>query len=97
VAKKNLPFERIKKEIAAGRPVMVWVIGSVQYGTPVEYTAKSTGNTTIVAAFEHTVLVVGYDENYVTILDGVSRYPVLKNQFLKSWGVLGNMAVVVNN
>lgn len=92
---KGLNFEMIKKEIAAGHPVMVWVIGSVQFGTPVEYTAASTGNTTTVAAYEHTVLVTGYSDYQVTIQDGWDKYYRTIRQFQASWSVLGNMAVTV--
>ena len=94
-AHRYASLDTLKAEIASGRPVMIWVVGSVQYGTPVEYTAESTGNTTIVAAYEHTVLVVGYDENYITIQDGWNVYKRSISQFERSWGTLANMAVTV--
>jgi uncharacterized protein YvpB len=93
---KWMSFERLQEEIASGRPAMVWVIGGVVNGTPVSYTAASTGNTTTVAAYEHTVLLVGYDPDYVYIQDGYKSYSRTHGQFLNSWGVLGNMAVTIN-
>jgi uncharacterized protein YvpB len=94
-AHRYFSFDQLREEIASGRPVMVWVIGSVQYGTPVEYTAGSTGNTTIVAAYEHTVLVTGYGPSTVTIQDGWNTYQININQFLRSWETLGSQAITV--
>jgi uncharacterized protein YvpB len=91
---KNLDFDALKLEIAAGKPVMVWVINNVLPGTPKEYT-PSNGNTTIVAHFEHTVLVIGYTPKFVIIQDGSSRYQRTTEAFLASWGVLGNLAITV--
>ncbi len=56
---KYMSYDQIQSEVASGRPVMVWVINNTLSGWPVQYTA-SDGNTTTVAAFEHTVIVVGY-------------------------------------
>jgi uncharacterized protein YvpB len=93
-AKKGLTWKSIRKEISAGRPVMVWVINNTLPGYAVEYTS-SDGETSQVASFEHTVIIIGYDPNYVTIQDGGSVYQRTISQFLDSWGVLGNMAVLV--
>lgn len=93
-AKKGLTWKRIRKEISSGRPVMVWVINNTLPGYAVEYTS-SDGETNLVANFEHTVIIIGYDQNYVTIQDGGSVYQRTISQFLDSWGVLGNMAILV--
>jgi predicted double-glycine peptidase len=55
----------------------------------------SNGRSTIVAQYEHTVIVIGYSADYVTLLDGNLVYIRSVDQFLQSWGVLGNMAVMV--
>lgn len=90
---KKLGWDDLQEEIAAGRPVIVWVIGSVApYSRPVEYTS-SDGQTTIVAAYEHTVLLIGYDEKSATFADNGMVYTRPLEQFLSSWGVLQNMAV----
>ena len=86
----------LKAQIAAGRPVMVWVVGNTELGHPVSYTASSTGRTTAVVPFQHTVVVIGYDSNGVTIQDGGMKYTRDWNTFLVSWGVLGNRAVYVD-
>jgi uncharacterized protein YvpB len=89
----GMSWDELRAEIAAGRPVIVWVIGRVARGTPVPYTAPD-GHETIVARFEHTVIVTGYSEDNVEILDGGLIYDRSVKYFLESWGVLGNMAVV---
>ncbi len=86
----------LKSQIASGRPVMVWVVGNTELGYPVSYTASSTGNTTAVVPYQHTVVVIGYDSKGVIIQDGGMKYSRDWNTFLLSWGVLGNRAVYVN-
>ncbi len=92
-ARAGMTWEALRAEIEAGRPVMVWVVGAVQNGTAAEYTAASTGRTTVVAAYEHTVIVVGYGADTVSVLDGGQTYTRSLAQFSASWGVLGNMAI----
>lgn len=94
-AHKGLTLAAIKEELAAGRPVMVWAIRGLGISTPVEYTA-SDGDTTIVARFEHTFIVIGYSPGYITVLDNERIYSVSTEQFLDSWGVLGNMGITVD-
>jgi LysM repeat protein len=63
-------------------------------GTPVEYEAPD-GSSSIVAAFEHTMILTGYSPDTVQVVDAYSgQYQTyLLKTFLKSWSVLGNMAV----
>lgn len=91
-AVKGMSYFNLRSQIAAGKPVMVWVIGNVWGGSPVSYTA-SNGNTTTVARYEHTVIVVGYDAYGVTIVDGYMTYWRSTSAFLNSFSVLGNMAI----
>ena len=88
-----MTWQELKAEVADGKPVILWVVGHVARGTPVPYTS-STGNTTTVAKFEHTVIAIGYTENKITVLDGAKVYTRHKGEFLKSWGVLENQAVI---
>lgn len=94
-AHKGLTLKSLKEEIAAGRPVMIWAIKDLGTSMPVEYTA-SDGDTTIVASFEHTFIVIGYGPGYITVLDNERVYSVSTEQFVASWGVLGNMAITVS-
>ena len=92
-ALRNATWEAIRGEIAANRPVIVWVIGHVTDGYALPYTT-SDGETTSVAPYEHTVIVMGYTPDAVTILDGGQVYTRSLSSFLNSWGVLGNLAVM---
>lgn len=92
-ALKGLSLDELRAEIAAGRPVIVWIIYGVSAGYAIDYTA-SDGRTSVVAPNEHTVIVTGYDETSITVLDGAWTYQRSIDQFVSSWQVLGNMAVV---
>lgn len=92
-AVQPLPWDVLRAEISAGQPVIVWVIGHVEGGTPVPYTA-SDGEETVVSRYEHTVIVIGYTPETVTILDGEKTYTRSLKRFFDSWGVLGDMAVI---
>ena len=92
-AVRSLPWDILRAEIAAGQPVIVWVVGHVERGTPVPYTA-SDGHETIVSRYQHTVIVTGYTPETVTILDGEKTYTRSLKRFFDSWGVLGEMAVI---
>ncbi len=93
-AQKGMGWDALRGEIAAGRPVIVWVVGAMWPGQAQKYTA-SNGKTVTVAAFEHTMIVVGYDRSLVHVIDAYSglrqAYPV--QTFLASWATLGRMAV----
>lgn len=90
---RGMTWGELKEEIAAGRPVIVWVIGHVGQGTPVPYSLPG-GAVTTVAKFEHTVIAIGYTESKIVVLDGARVYTKYKGEFLKSWGVLENQAVI---
>lgn len=90
--KKGMTYYEIRQQIASGNPVIAWVIGNVWNGYPVSYTSES-GNTTTVARYEHTVIVIGYDAYGVTVVDGNMVYWRSKADFQNSFSVLGNMAV----
>ena len=93
-AQHDLSWYDLRYEISAGRPVIVWVLGRMRSGTPVEYEAPD-GSTTTVAYYEHTMILVGYNSDSVQVVDassGLYEYYWL-DTFLQSWAVLGNMAV----
>jgi uncharacterized protein YvpB len=90
---KGMSLDDLRSEIASGRPVIVWIIFGVTNGYAVDYTA-SDGQSLVVAPNEHTVIVIGYDDYSVTVLDGAWVYQRSIEQFESSWSVLGNMAVI---
>lgn len=88
-------FDDLRRQIASGKPVITWVYGNVWAGgIPVSYQALD-GHTTMVVAFEHTVIIYGYDDSSVWVLDGGMTYTRPNWIFEDSWGTLGNMAVVM--
>ena len=87
-------WQDIQAEIAAGRPVITWITQHVGAGAPEYYRAPSTQNISVVARYEHTVIVYGYSETEVYILDGANKYTRSLDDFLDSWSALGNMAVL---
>jgi uncharacterized protein YvpB len=91
-SRRYLEWDDLRTEIATGRPVIVWVTGHVEAGEGILYTAGD-GRRTIVARFEHTVIVVGYDEDSVLVVDGANTYRRSLDRFLASWGALRNMAI----
>jgi len=82
-AKKDFAWENLQAEIAAGRPVMVWIIGNTWPGYTVDYTTPD-GQTTYVANYEHTAIITAYDETTVTILDGRITYRRTLKEFQQS-------------
>lgn len=91
----GLSWDEVRAEVAAGRPVIVWVIGQIWAGTAREYETED-GQTVTVANNEHTMIVIGYDESRVHLVDALTGYTVTHSleNFLSSWSVLGNMAIV---
>ncbi len=93
-AHNNLTWDDLRGEIKAGQPVIVWVIGQMWAGKAIEYEA-SDGSSSVVAAYEHTMILVGYSPESVQVVDAYKgqyqTFPL--KTFLKSWAVLGNMAV----
>ncbi len=93
---RNLEWDVLRAEIAAGRPVIVWVVGQMWAGEPILYTAED-GSYVITARFEHTMILTGYSAESVQVLDsysGASLSYSLK-AFMTSWEVLGKQAVLV--
>jgi uncharacterized protein YvpB len=93
-SQSDLSLRALRAEIAAGRPVIVWVIGNVWTGYGVAYTAPD-GETLTVAPFEHTVIVTAYGPGTVTVVDGDMVYSPTLERFLQSWSVLGYQAVLM--
>ncbi len=95
VSYSGYTIEDLKRSIANDHPVIAWVIGNVTSGAPKEYTDED-GDVSVVAAFEHVVIVTGYNDNNGTLryLNNGRSYTVPQETFLNSWGVLDNMVVV---
>jgi len=92
-AYRGLSWDQLRAEIAAGRPVIVWVVGHIWQSTPLTMTVAG-GEAVLVARLEHTVILTGYSATTASVLDGATRYSVAIPAFLDSWGTLGNMGIV---
>lgn len=93
-AVENWDLDALKNEIAAGRPVIVWIVNLPFTINPSEYTSAN-GNTTVVAPFQHTWIVTGYNSASFTIVDSEWTYNVLTQTFIERWNSLGNRAIVM--
>lgn len=71
----------------------MWVIDSIANGIPVYYLPED-GLWTIVARYEHTVIITGYSPTSVSYLNGDTIYTKSVEEFLDSWSALENMAIV---
>lgn len=90
---KGYTLDQIKERLAQSKPVIVWVIGHMEYSEPVKYVDKK-GVISIVAPYEHVVVLTGYNADTVRYNNNGRFADVQIETFLKSWGVLGNMAVM---
>jgi uncharacterized protein YvpB len=89
-------LDRLKAEIAAGRPVIVWATYDMRLPGARTWTS-SDGVTSVVVQWQHTFIAVGYDESGVYLIDAydaVTKH-FAHNAFLAAWGQLGSMAVTV--
>ncbi len=93
VDRTGMSMDEIKKEVAAGQPVIVWVITGTVPGTSYFYRALD-GEEVLVAPYEHTAIVIAYDAGGVTLLDGAVTYWRSWEIFQRSFAALGNMAVI---
>jgi len=95
-ATKGFTTEQIKQQIAADKPVIAWVIGNCVGGIPYEY-ADQEGNIVIVAAYEHVVIITGYNEETIRYMNNGKFYDIPYEYFENSWSVLGNMAIFMGD
>lgn len=91
--RKQMTVAQVKAELAADQPVIAWVIGNVVGGVPVTYTDQ-VGDTVIVAAYEHVILLTGYNPEKLRYISNGKFYETPTAVFENSWGVLGNMAII---
>lgn len=96
VGLRGATLDLIKEQLSKDQPVIAWVIGNMVAGVPYEYTDKQ-GNKVIVAAYEHVVILTGYDEDSIRYMNNGKFYEIPEEIFLNSWGVLGNMIVMMEN
>ncbi len=92
-AVRGWDLDKLRAEIASGRPVIVWIVNLPFDIDAQDYTA-SNGNTTRVARFEHTWIITGYNMNVFTVVDSEWTYNVKISTLQERWDVLGNQAII---
>jgi uncharacterized protein YvpB len=92
---KGFTTEELKRLISEDKPVIAWVIGNCVGGIPYEYTDEH-GEKTIVAAYEHVIIVTGYSQDNMRYISNGKFYEVPKEVFENSWSVLGNMVLYID-
>jgi uncharacterized protein YvpB len=92
--------DQIKRHIREGRPVLAWITYDLQIQSPQQWMlAGPHGETQAVTLVpsEHTVLIVGYNREGLWVhdpFDGTRDF-YSESEFWRSFGYLGNMALVI--
>ena len=90
------PFEAVIDALSQGYPV--WTITSTSYApvADMEVWQTPTGEVSI-SYNEHSVVVVGYDDNYFYVNDpyGQKNQAVEKSAFIASWEQFGSQAIYI--
>jgi uncharacterized protein YvpB len=94
-AVRNASFDNIKLQISQNNPVMVWIIGSMEKSKAIVY-SDMLGRQTIVAPYEHVVILTGYNEKKQSIsyMSEGKLHKISYKTFLESWKILGNMTII---
>ncbi|KEK23773.1 C39 family peptidase [Bacillus gaemokensis] len=92
-------IEDIYKVISSGSPV--WIIANTTF-KPLDEDSFETWNTNDgdvkITYYEHSAVVVGYDQNFVYINDplaGNSNKKISRTQFEKAWEQMGKQAITI--
>lgn len=95
VGMKGFTTQELKEQIAADKPVIAWVVANCTWSEPYEYTDKA-GNKVITAPYEHVVIVTGYNETSFRYMNNGKFYDIPTEYFERTWSVLGNMVVYLD-
>ena len=87
--------ERLKANLRAGHPVVVWITTG-QQARPV-YTRTYDGETFRLVPYEHTVVAYGYDSYGIRLMDvgNGGYYHTGWISFLRRWGYFNQMSLVI--
>jgi uncharacterized protein YvpB len=95
VGMKGFTTDELKEQIAADQPVITWVVANCTWSEPYEYTDKA-GNKVITAPYEHVVIITGYNEKSFRYMNNGKFYDIPTEYFERTWSVLGNMVVYLD-
>ena len=96
-AHRWLGLERLRAELAAGRPVVIWATYRMLRPEMASWVAAD-GAVSVIVQWEHTFIAVGYDEEGVYLIDAydAQTYHYPNEQFVSAWMQLNEMAVTVS-
>lgn len=90
-------FDELEQQVSDGIPVLVWTTVSYTKPSEKQWMVWDSPLGPIRTTFqEHTVLLVGYDQDHVFINDpqkSQKGIKVEKNQFIESWEAMGKQAL----
>ena len=88
---------RLKAEIAAGHPVVVWMTGAARAGARI-YKLDSTNMLYYLVPYEHAVVVYGYDSARVYTMDvGDGKFWGYGwAKFMRTWDLFNDMALAIH-
>lgn len=92
----NHPFIDLLKKVSQGEPV--WIITTVTFAPVSSFESWHTPEGTIDITFqEHSVVITGYDQNYIYINNpyGHKNERLSRNLFEEAWEQMGKQAVVI--
>ncbi|MGG3468317.1 C39 family peptidase [Neobacillus pocheonensis] len=92
------PFTDLLKKISQGHPV--WIITTTSFAPVSVFQTWDTPQGKIDITFsEHSVVITGYDENYIYINDpyGTKNKKLDRENFIKAWEQMGKQAIVVES
>ncbi len=90
---KNYSLDALKQKLSESKPAIVWVIDNMKWSEAVNY-IDTEGRVSVVAPYEHVVIVTGYDSDSIRYMSNGKFYDTPTAVFERSWNVLGNMAVI---
>ncbi|WP_176706729.1 C39 family peptidase [Paenibacillus hemerocallicola] len=91
----ELPFDELLTAVADGRPVVIWTNINFTPETLME-TWQSDAGPVQMSWYEHAVLLVGYDDEYMYVndpFDGAAAKPIERDTLISSWLQMGSQAV----
>lgn len=85
----------LRRELAAGRPVIVWATAMLDVPPPVPM-QDARGRAFVAVPGEHTFLATGYEPGRILLVDSATgrERAVPERRFDASWATLGRQAVV---
>ncbi|MDN3017558.1 C39 family peptidase [Paenibacillus sp. BSR1-1] len=92
------PFTDLLKKVSQGHPV--WIITTTNFAPVSVFQTWDTPQGKIDITFsEHSVVITGYDENYIYINDpyGTKNKKLDRDNFIKAWEKMEKQAIIIEN